>query len=272
MSQLRNRLESYVVRNTGELVHELDGERRTELADALTELEGHGKRAADAEARATELVEKLENRNVVIAKSRARIEELEDQLAALSEEAGDREERITEQLETERIRVAERELTFRSAMDERELELARRHESLQSREEAIHASDRDLADRERMLAMRENSLTNKIRELESQTDERLRARELEIARREAATANAEQELANEQQVFERRKVQAVELERRAEHYIQAIKEREAKISADAEELTTQSFALAERERQLELRKQELEDYVGRVQRTYPSQH
>ena len=87
---LRNRLESYVVRNTGELVNELTDERRDELAEVLHELEGHSSRAAEAESRADELVEKLEHRNVVLAKARTRIEELEHALAKAHADLGDR--------------------------------------------------------------------------------------------------------------------------------------------------------------------------------------
>ena len=80
MSKLRNRLESYVVRQTGDLVDDLGDEGRQELAEVLHELEGYSPRAAEAEARMEELVEKLESRNVLVEKSRARIEELEREL------------------------------------------------------------------------------------------------------------------------------------------------------------------------------------------------
>ena len=89
MSKIRNRLESYVVRNTSDVVDDLTDERRSELAELLHELEGHSPRAAEAESRMEELVEKLEHRNVVIEKSRVRIEELQEAVAKASAELGD---------------------------------------------------------------------------------------------------------------------------------------------------------------------------------------
>ena len=130
MPKIRTRLESYVVRNTADIVDDLSDERREELAEVLHDLEGHSPRATEAEQRTEELVEKLEHRNIVIAKSRARIEELERELAQAKAESGDREERIAEQIESERIRVAEREQAFRSELEGREAEIKRRLESL----------------------------------------------------------------------------------------------------------------------------------------------
>src|SRR4051812_15177751 len=109
MPMIRSRLESYVVRNTADIVDDLTDERRAELAEVLHELEGHSPRADEAERRAEELVAKLENRNVVIAKARTRIDELEREIERLVSEAGDRETRIADQIETERVRIAERE-------------------------------------------------------------------------------------------------------------------------------------------------------------------
>ena len=86
----------------------------------------------EAERVTEELVEKLEHRNIVIAKSRARIEELERELAQAQAEGGDREERITEQIEAERIRIAEREQAFRSELEVREAEIKRRLEASMS--------------------------------------------------------------------------------------------------------------------------------------------
>ena len=77
MTNLRSRLENYVVRQTGDLVDDLPVERRTELADVLHDLEGYSPRAAEAEERTEELVDKLEHRNAALAKARTRIEELE---------------------------------------------------------------------------------------------------------------------------------------------------------------------------------------------------
>jgi len=48
MPNIRTRLESYVIRNTGELVDELSDERREELAEILNELEGSGSRTVQA--------------------------------------------------------------------------------------------------------------------------------------------------------------------------------------------------------------------------------
>ena len=59
MPKIRTRLESYVVRNTADIVDELSDERREELAEVLHDLEGHSPRAEEAENRAAELVEKL---------------------------------------------------------------------------------------------------------------------------------------------------------------------------------------------------------------------
>ena len=81
MSKLRDRLESYVVRATGDVVDDLPGERRQELAEVLHELEGYSPRAAEAEQRTEELVEKLveidpRDYQIALDKARARIEEL----------------------------------------------------------------------------------------------------------------------------------------------------------------------------------------------------
>src|SRR4051812_31329237 len=94
MANLRRRLESYVVRQTADVVDDLHDENRKELAEVLHELEGYSPRAAEAEGRMEELVEKLENRNVLVAKSRARIEELEGELAKAEADNDDRQERF----------------------------------------------------------------------------------------------------------------------------------------------------------------------------------
>src|SRR6266508_4357430 len=103
MSKFRNRLESYVVRNTSDVVDDLTDERRSELAELLHELEGHSPRAAEAESR-----------------TEARIEELEEAIAKANAEIGDSEHRINEQMETERIRTAEREQKLRAELTARE--------------------------------------------------------------------------------------------------------------------------------------------------------
>src|SRR5687767_5615395 len=104
MAKLRRRLESYVVRQTGDLVDDLGDERRQELAEVLHELEGYSPRAAEAEQRTEELVDKLEHRNVLVAKARARIEELERELVDAKKETDDRNDKISAELEAERIR------------------------------------------------------------------------------------------------------------------------------------------------------------------------
>ena len=137
MPKIRTRLESYVVRNTADIVDDLSDERREELAEVLHDLEGHSPRAEEAERLTEDLVEKLEHRNIVIAKSRARIEELESELAKARAEAGDREERITDQIEVERIRTAEHEQAFRSELEGREAEIKRRLEAFDLREQEL---------------------------------------------------------------------------------------------------------------------------------------
>jgi chromosome segregation ATPase len=166
MPKIRSRLESYVVRNTADIVDDLTDERRSELAEVLHELEGHSPRADEAERRAEELVAKLENRNVVIAKARARIDELEREVERLTSEAGDRESRIADQIETERIRVAEREQIFRSELESREREIANRLETLELREHTMNDADRKLAKREHVASIQESTLDSKADELE----------------------------------------------------------------------------------------------------------
>ena len=124
MTKLRSRLENYVVRSTGDLVDDLPVERRTELADVLHDLEGYSPRAAEAEERTEELVDKLENRNAALAKARTRIEELERELDTVKAEVGTNDDAIAAQLETERIRIAEREQHFRAELAKREVELS----------------------------------------------------------------------------------------------------------------------------------------------------
>ena len=47
MPKIRTRLESYVVRNTADIVDDLSDERREELAEVLHDLEGHSPRATE---------------------------------------------------------------------------------------------------------------------------------------------------------------------------------------------------------------------------------
>ena len=147
MAKLRTRLENYVVRSTGDLVDDLPDDRRTELAEVLHELEGYSPRAAEAEERTDELVAKLENRNAALAKSRARIEELERELDKAQTQVGVREDRVTAELEAERIRVAEREQKFRAELEAREIEMTRRIEAVSAREREVRQADSQLADR-----------------------------------------------------------------------------------------------------------------------------
>lgn len=262
---MRSRLESYVVRNTGELVHDLSDERSEELAEVLTELEGHGKRAAEAESRADELVEKLEHRKVVLAKTRARIEELERDLAKAQDEAGDREQRISEQLEVERVRVAEREQNLRNELELREVELARRLEALDLRDRDARDSDKQLMERERNLSMRETALDTKARELVARSDERLAERERELDRRETELTTAEEQAAARKHAFEKRGVQIAETERSALNRMENLDEREERLTGEAQTLKHRSDRLDELERQLDRRRQELDAYVARVQ-------
>jgi hypothetical protein len=269
MSKMRSRLETYVVRNTGDLVEDLSDERREELAEVLTDLEGHGKRAAEAETRADELVEKLEHRNVVLAKARARIEELERDLAKARGEAGDQEQRVTEQLEAERVRSAEREQTMRNELENRETELSRRLETLDLRERSMRENDRVLSERERSLGMRESALETQAQELEGRTDERLAQRERDLDTRERELAGAEELALTKKHALEKRGVQVAETERAARNRAEGLDQREAKLADDAELVEQRSRRLAELEQQLDRRRQELDAYVARVQGSLP---
>ena len=229
MPKIRPRLESYVVRNTADLVDELSDERREELAEVLHDLEGHSPRAEEAERRTEELVEKLEHRNIVVAKSRARIEELERDLATAKAEMGDREERIAAQLEAERIRGAEREQDFRTELEGREAEIARRLEAFDVREQEVRHANDGLSERERSLSLREAGVENRAREL---------------------------------QALERRSVEVAELERRAALQTDAVAEREAQLVAESEILEQRSARLTELEQQMEHRKNDLSRAQG----------
>jgi chromosome segregation ATPase len=271
MPKIRTRLESYVVRNTADIVDDLSDERREQLAEVLHDLEGHSPRAHAAESRAEEIIEKLEHRNVVLAKARARIEELEGELAKAKAEAGDREERIADQLESERIRVAEREQTFRSELESREAELSRKLEILEIGQQELRHTNRDLLERERSVSMREGNAESRLQELESRSDERLKDREQALEDREARVESAQRVAVTEKQSVERRVVEAAELERRAALRAESLDERETKLAAEAQILEQRSTKLAELEQQLEHRKDELAAYVARVQGSLHSQ-
>ena len=151
MSKLRNNLESYVVRRTGEILDELSEDRREELAQLLHELEGHSSRAAEAEARVDELIERLEERKIELAAADTEIQDLRRRLHAAQGELGDRETELTELLETERVKNAERDRQLRAKIDELERDTARRaHE--------LAATEADLRRREEALATREAEL------------------------------------------------------------------------------------------------------------------
>jgi exonuclease SbcC len=269
MPKIRTRLESYVVRNTADIVDDLSDERREQLAEVLHDLEGHSPRATEAERRTEELVEKLEHRNIVIAKSRARIEELERDLAGAKDEIGDREERINEQIESERIRTAEREQAFRSELESREAEIKRRLEAFDLRDQELHHADRALSERERSLSVREAGVENRSREFESRSDERLKARQEALDEREAALEEAEKLAATERHSISRRLHEAGELERRAALRADSFAEREARLAEETEALEQRSARLNELEEQLERRRNELAAFVARAQGSLP---
>ena len=265
MANLRNRLESYVVRQTGDLVDDLADERRQDLAEVLHDLEGYSPRAAEAEQRTEDLVEKLEHRNVLVSKARARIEELERELADARKETDDRNHTINAELEAERIRAAEREQNLRAKLDVREAELRHRAAALEERERELLYTDRELAERERTVSVRETGVQNRARELEGRSDERLAERERHLADREAQLESLERMAANEKQSLERRSIHVTELERRAELRLGRLGEREQKLVADTESLEKRATELAHLDEQLERRKRELDSYVARVQ-------
>ena len=242
MPKIRTRLESYVVRNTADIVDDLSDERREELAHVLHDLEGHSPRAEEAERLTEDLVEKLEHRNIVIAKSRARIEELEGDLAKARAEAGDREERITEQIEVERIRTAEHEQAFRSELEGREAEIKRRLEAFDLREQELRHSDGELSERERTLLVRE-----------------------------AAIQEAENLAATERQAFERRAVEAAELEHRTTLQADSLAEWEAEDVAEAEILEQPSIRPPEPKKQLEHLRNDLVTDIAPVPPSPPFQ-
>jgi hypothetical protein len=256
MPKIRTRLESYVVRNTADIVDDLSDERRGELAEVLHDLEGHSPRAEEAERRTEDLVEKLEHRNIVIAKSRARIEELEGELATAKAESGDREERITKQIETERIRTAEHEQAVRSELEGREAEIKRRLEAFDLREQQLRHADGELSERERSLSLREAGIENHGHELKSR-DERLWARQEALDEREAELERAEKLAAAERESSERRVQEAAELERSAAFRADSIAEREPHLAAEAEVLEQRSIRPPEPEQQLDHRRNDV---------------
>jgi chromosome segregation ATPase len=270
MSKLRTRLENYVVRQTSDVVDDLSEDRRKELADVLHEVEGHSPRVAEAERQMDELVEKLANRNAALDKSRARIAELEEELARAEVDAGDREQRIVAELEVERVRIAEREQTFRDEIAAREREVERRLEILEGRADELRYTDSKLMEHERHLGMREAELDNLAQELEARSDERLKAREAELDERERQIERMERETAEEKRRFESRAIHVTELERRSHIREASVQEREEALLEARKELERESAEVARREADIDRRKSEFDAYVRRVQGSFYS--
>jgi chromosome segregation ATPase len=270
MSKLRARLENYVVRQTSDVVDDLSDDRRRELAEVLHEVEGHSPRAAEAERQMEELVGKLDNRNAALDKSRARIAELEEELAQAEADAGDREQRMAAELEVERIRVAEREQTFRDEIAAREREVVRRIEILEGREAELRYTDSRLHDLEQKLGMREAELDKLAHELEARSDDRLKAREAELDARERQIEVAERHTAEEKRRFESRAIHVTELERRSHLREASVHEREEALLEARRQLNERATELAEREELVDRRKREFDAYVRRVQGSFYS--
>jgi chromosome segregation ATPase len=270
MSKLRTRLENYVVRQTSDVVDDLSDDRRKELAEVLHDIEGHSPRAAEAERQMDELVEKLDNRNAALDKARARIAELEEELAQAEADAGDREQRMAAELEVERIRIAEREQTFRDEIAAREREVVRRIEILEGREAELRYTDSRLLELERNLGMREAELDKRAQELEARSDDRLKSREAELDARERQIEVAERETAEEKRRFEGRAVHVTELERRSHLREASVRDREEALREERQKLDERVTELTEREELVDRRKREFDAYVRRVQGSFYS--
>src|SRR5918997_596725 len=117
---IRNRLESYVVRSTSELVEDLPEDRQSELGEILNELEGRGARVAEAENRIEELLARLEQRSTAVVALEAEVSELKARVARLKHELEERERLANDRLEAERVRAAEREGRLREQLEELE--------------------------------------------------------------------------------------------------------------------------------------------------------
>ena len=270
MSKLRTRLENYVVRQTSDVVDDLSDDRRKELAEVLHDIEGHSPRAAEAERQMDELVEKLDNRNAALDKARARIAELEEELAQAEADAGDREQRMAAELEVERIRIAEREQTFRDEIAAREREVVRRIEILEGREAELRYTDSRLLELERNLGMREAELDKLAQELEARSDDRLKSREAQLDARERQIEVAERETAEEKRRFEGRAVHVTELERRSHLREASVRDREEALREERQKLDERATELTEREELVDRRKREFDAYVRRVQGSFYS--
>src|SRR5262245_5580653 len=270
MSKLRTRLENYVVRQTSDVVDDLSDDRRKELAEVLHDVEGYSPRAAEAESQMEELVEKLDNRNAALDKARARIAELEEELTEAKADAGDREQRILAELEVERVRIAEREQTFRDEIAAREREVERRLEILEGRADELRYTDSRLLEHERLLGMREAELENLAQELEARSDERLKAREAELDARQRQIEIVERETGEEKRRFESRAVHVTEIERRSHVREASVEQREEAVQEARQELERKSAEVAQREADIERRKNEFDAYVRRVQGSFYS--
>jgi chromosome segregation ATPase len=270
MSKLRARLENYVVRQTSDVVDDLSDDRRRELAEVLHEVEGYSPRAAEAERQMEELVEKLDNRNAALDKARARIAELEQELAQAETDAGDREQRIVAELEVERVRIAEREQTFRDEIAAREREVEHRLEILEGRAEELRYTDSRLLEHERNLGLREAELENLAEELEARSDERLKSREAELDERERQIEREERHTAEEKRLFESRAIHVTELERRSLLREASVQEREEALLEARRELERQTAEVKQREADIDRRKSEFDAYVRRVQGSFYS--
>jgi chromosome segregation ATPase len=270
MSKLRTRLENYVVRQTSDVVDDLSDDRRMELAEVLHDVEGYSPRAAEAERQMEELVEKLDNRNAALDKARARIAELEEELAQAETDAGTREQRMAAELEVERVRIAEREQGFRDEIAAREREVERRLEILEGRADELAYRDSKLLELERHLGMREAELENLSHELEARSDDRLRAREAELDARERQIETMERQTAEEKRRFESRAVHVTEIERRSHVREASVREREEAILEARKELERRTSDVARREGDIDRRKSEFDAYVRRVQGSFYS--
>ena len=151
------------------------------------------------------------------------------------------------ELEVERVRIAEREQTFRDEIAAREREVERRIEILEGREGELRYSDSLLLQRENVLGAREAELDNLAQELEARSDERLKAREAELDQRERQIEIAELHTAEEKRRFESRAIHVTELERRSHLREASVEEREAELTEARKELEQRSAELAERE-------------------------
>lgn len=114
---IRNRLESYVVRSTSELLEDLPEDRQSELGELLNDLEGRGARVGEAETRIEELLARLEQRGTAVTALEAEVSELKARVARLKHELEERERQANDALEAERVRSAERQQQLREELE-----------------------------------------------------------------------------------------------------------------------------------------------------------